>query len=133
MTNSGDRVSWLEEDMMDLDLPAGSFDVVLGFYTIQHLPRQEQTVLLMRVAEWLRPGGYMLMNLPAEENEHVVMNGWMGPEGSVYDIGWGVARYRELVKEIGLELVLGEAQADSVRAEFLWVMARKPGVRCGRK
>lgn len=125
---SGDagRVSWVQGDMMGLDLPGASFDVVLGFYCIQHLPRDEQAVMLRRVAAWLRPGGYMLLNFPAEESEDVIMTGWMGEKGWVYYSGWGADKYRQLLREAGLRLVLDEVRQDNVKAEFMWVLAKRP-------
>lgn len=119
------RVEWVEGDMMGLRFAAGTFDVVLGFYTIQHLPREEQVVMLGRVVEWLRPGGYLLMNFPAEESENVLMTGWMGPEGWMYHSGWGTEKYRELVRATGLEVLLDEVREDNVKAEFLWIIAKK--------
>lgn len=121
------RVTWLQGDMMGLNSSAATFDVVLGFYCIQHLPRDEQVVMIRKVADWLRPGGYMLFNFPAEENENVVMTGWMGEKGWVYHSGWDADKYRQLVREAGLELVLDEVREDNVKAEFLWVIAKKPG------
>ncbi|KAJ4393949.1 hypothetical protein N0V93_003166 [Gnomoniopsis smithogilvyi] len=121
-----DRVKWIEGDMMDLDFAGGSYDVVLGFYTIQHLPREEQITVLGRIVHWLRPGGYILINLPADEEENVVMEGWMAPEGWVYYSGWSVEKYRQLLKGLKLDVVLDEVQKDNVKAEFLWIIAKKP-------
>lgn len=122
-----DRVMWAEGDMMRLDFPAAAFDVVLGFYTLQHLPRDEQSVMICRMAKWLKPGGYMLINLPAAEDENVVMTGWMGEKGWVYYSAWGAERYRQMVMETGLELILDEVKQDNVKAEFLWIIGKKPG------
>lgn len=121
-----DRVTWIEGDMMGLAFPDASFDVVLGFYAIQHLPRAEQVTILGKIAEWLRPGGYMLINFPAQEEEHVVMTGWMGPEGWMYHSGWGIEKYRDLLAGFGLVTLLDEVKQDNVKAEFLWIIARKP-------
>lgn len=121
-----DRVTWLQGDMMGLDLPVDSFDVVLGFYCIQHLPRDEQVIMIRKVSDWLRPGGYMLFNFPAEANENVVMTGWMGEKGWVYHSGWDADHYRQLLRNAGLHLVLDEVRKDNVKAEFLWVIAKKP-------
>lgn len=126
---SGDatRVTWVQGDMMGLDFPDAAFDVVLGFYCIQHLPRDEQVVMIRKVAAWLRPGGYMLINFPAEESDNVVMTGWMGEKGWVYHSGWDADKYRQLLRDAGLRLVLDEVKQDNVKAEFLWVIAEKPG------
>lgn len=120
------RVTWVQDDMMSLDFPGAAFDVVLGFYCIQHLPRDEQAVMLRKVAAWLRPGGYLLLNFPAEESENVVMTGWMGEKGWVYYSGWDADKYRQLLREAGLQLVLDEVKQDNVKAEFLWVIAKRP-------
>ncbi|KAG8169910.1 hypothetical protein KVR01_000655 [Diaporthe batatas] len=121
-----DRVTWLQGDIMGLCLPPDSFDVVLGFYCIQHLPRDEQVVMIRNLSGWLRPGGYMLFNFPAEANENVVMTGWMGEKGWVYHSGWDANHYRQLLRNAGLHLVLDEVRGDNVKAEFLWVIAKKP-------
>jgi len=123
-----ERVTWLQGDMIGLNLPVGSFDVALGFYCIQHLPRDDQVVMIRKVADWLRPGGYMLFSFPAEENENVVMTGWMGEKGWVYHSGWDADKYRQILREAGLELVLDEVREDNVKAEFLWVIAKKPDI-----
>lgn len=120
------RVTWLQGDMMSLDYPDASFDVVLGFYCIQHLPRDEQAVMIRKIVAWLRPGGYMLFSFPAQDNANVVMTGWMGEKGWVYHSGWRADRYRQLLREAGLQLVLDEVRRDNVKADFLWIIAKKP-------
>lgn len=125
---SGDaeRVAWVQGDMLGLDFPDATFDVVLGFYCIQHLPRDEQVVMMRKVAAWLRPGGYLLMSFPAEESENVVMTGWMGEKGWVYYSGWDTDKYRQLLREAGLHLVLDEVKQDNVKADFLWIIGKRP-------
>lgn len=125
-SGDADRVAWVQGDMMDLKFPAVAFDMILGFYCIQHLPRDEQAVMIRKVAAWLRPGGYMLINFPAEESDNVVMTGWMGEKGWVYHSGWDADKYRQLLREAGLQLVLDEVKQDNVKAEFLWVIAKRP-------
>ncbi|ROW01234.1 hypothetical protein VMCG_05910 [Cytospora schulzeri] len=105
----GDRVTWVEGDMMQLDFPAESLDVVLGFYAIQHLPRDEQSVMIRRLARWLKPGGYMLVNFTTEEADHVVMTNFMGEKGWIYYSG------RDEVKQV------------NAKAGHLWIIGKKPG------
>lgn len=120
------RVTWVKGDMMELEFAEGSFDIVLGFYTVQHLPLQEQVVMLGKVMKWLRPGGYMLINFPAEESENVVMTEWMGPHGWMYRSGWGMKKCRALVLMNGLDIVLDEVKEDHVKENFLGIIAKKP-------
>lgn len=121
-----DRVTWIEGDMMALDFAEANFDVILGFYTIQHLPREEQVTMIEKIVKWLRPGGFILINFPAENYEHAVMTGWMGEKGWIFHSGWGTDMYRALVKEAGMEVILSEVKQDNVKAQFLWVIAKKP-------
>lgn len=48
---------FLQADATTLDLPGESFDAVISFYALIHIPLDEQLPLLERIAGWLRPGG----------------------------------------------------------------------------
>lgn len=120
------RVEWVEGDMMALEFEEGSFDLVLGFYSLIHVPRDEQTVLLGRIRRWLRPGGLMLVNFPAMDMDGVDMERWFGEEGWMFWSGWGAEVTLEKVVEAGLEVVSSEVSQDDVDAAFQWVIARAP-------
>ncbi|KAK6840234.1 hypothetical protein PG987_006100 [Apiospora arundinis] len=45
-------------DMLALDFAPASFDGVVGFYSIFHLPRAEQKTMLAKIHAWLKPGGH---------------------------------------------------------------------------
>lgn len=47
-------------DIMDQDFPASSFDAVVCFYTIIHMPFEDHVPLLKRISSWLKPAGYLL-------------------------------------------------------------------------
>jgi 2-polyprenyl-3-methyl-5-hydroxy-6-metoxy-1,4-benzoquinol methylase len=49
--------------MMALEFRPAMFDAVVAFYSLIHLPRVEQEILLQRISTWLRPGGWFLANL----------------------------------------------------------------------
>lgn len=122
-----ERVNWIEGDMMALQFPDGSFDAVLGFYSVIHLPRDEQIVLVQKMTAWLKPGGLMLANFASEDNESVVMDKWLGDKGWMFWSGWGADVMIKKVGEAGLDIVHKEIAQDVGDAEFLWVIAKKPG------
>jgi ubiquinone/menaquinone biosynthesis C-methylase UbiE len=122
-----ERVDWIEGDMMALEFPNESFDAVLGFYSVIHLPRDEQLVLVQRITAWLKPGGLMLVNFASEDKETVVMEKWLDDKGWMFWSGWGADAMIKKVGEAGLDIVHGEIAQDVGDAEFLWVIARKPG------
>jgi 2-polyprenyl-3-methyl-5-hydroxy-6-metoxy-1,4-benzoquinol methylase len=119
-----DGVCWVQGDMMGLEFAKCSFDIVVALYSVIHLPRTEQEILMKRIAGWLKPGGLILVNFGTEEAEEDISENWMG--AWMFSSGWGTEVTLKKVEEAGLEVVAGEvAQGDGVRAEFLWVIARR--------
>jgi SAM-dependent methyltransferase len=122
--------SFVKADMMDLDLPPESFDAVVAFYSIIHLPRTEQPALLEGIRRWLKPGGAFLATW--------ALGAW---EGEVSDWeGWGAAmrwsHYDEqtnlrILREASFEVASAEARTGNGTGEneetWLWVLARKGG------
>ncbi|KAF9741345.1 hypothetical protein PMIN06_012515 [Paraphaeosphaeria minitans] len=120
------KVTLVPGDMLALDFPPCSFHAVTGFYSIIHLPRTEQVLLMRKIAGWLNPGGYFLANFAGEEQESHVMEKWLGEEkGWTFWSGWGAEGSAKMVEDAGLEVLVRETRESSVDATFLWVIARK--------
>lgn len=58
-----EKVSLVMSDMIALEFEDASFDAVVAFYSIIHVPREEQLVLIRRIARWLKPAGTFLATL----------------------------------------------------------------------
>jgi SAM-dependent methyltransferase len=128
-TESG-RVVWLQGDMMALEFPPGTFDVIVGLYSVIHLPREEQVVMMQKIATWLKPGGLVLVNFGREELEGAVEKRWLGEDkGWMYWSGWGEEKTLEMVRgAAGLEVLVHEVtEKAGGDLEFLWVIARRSG------
>ncbi|RDI78860.1 Elongation factor 1-gamma 1 [Venturia inaequalis] len=126
LRDAGDRVGFLEGDMIRLDFAPASFDAVVAFYSIIHLPKDEQVNLLADIAKWLKPGGYLLANFSAQESQGVELQKWLAEEGWMFWAGWGRAGTVEKIKDAGLEIVIEEVAEDVVDStNFLWVIAKK--------
>lgn len=67
-------VKFVKGDMMGLEFGEGSFDAVAAFYSVIHLPRDEQAVMLKRIWGWLKDGGYLLVNLGTRDSAEMVNN-----------------------------------------------------------
>jgi cyclopropane fatty-acyl-phospholipid synthase-like methyltransferase len=100
----------MRADMMSLTFAARSFDAVVAFYSVIHLPRTEQSVLLDRVAEWLRPGGHLLLNLGTYDTPGSVEPHWLGAE--MYWSGFDTEGNREMVRAAGFTLLEAEVLDD---------------------
>ena len=128
--NLGDStVNFVEGDMADLsvlDFPAGSLDGVVALYSVIHLPREEQSSMLARIAGWLRPGGVLLANFSSGEMEGVVMEKWLDEKGWMFWSGWGVGTVEKVEGE-GMEVLDKGLEGEGVDVKFLWVVAKKRG------
>src|SRR5690242_20106765 len=59
--------TFIRADMAALDFAPGSFDAVVAFYSLTHVPRAEHAGLLRRIAGWLRDGGLLLATMGAHD------------------------------------------------------------------
>lgn len=127
------KVTTAGGDMLSLSFAPGSLDAVVGMYSIIHLPKSEQRLLMGKIASWLKPGGWLLANFAETESEGHVMEKWLGQEGGwMYWAGWGVEATKGLVEEeAGCEVVEAEVVEDVVDAKFYWVLARRKGTSSG--
>ena len=90
-------------DMTRLRFKPSSFDAVLAFYSILHLPLREQRHLFKRIFRWLKPGGFFLSVLGwgrwtgKEKDWHGAMMFWSHTDEKTYhrwleEIGFKVRR-----------------------------------------
>jgi len=121
------RASFIQADMTALRLAPASFDAVAAFYSIIHVPREEQPALLGQIAGWLRPGGLLVASFGAHDNPEGYEEDWLG--APMYWSGYDAATNRRLVEEAGLLIERAQtetADEDGVPITFLWIVARKP-------
>lgn len=56
---------FLHGDASTAEIPPSSFDAVVSFYTLEHIPREEHKTVLRRICKWLRVGGLLLISTEA--------------------------------------------------------------------
>lgn len=119
--------TFLQADMTTLRFERASFDAVVAFYALTHVPRDEQPPLLGRIREWLRPGGVLIATMGAEDDPGGIEAGWLGVD--MYFSHFGAKKNRRLVESAGFALEHAEIVAepgDRHGARFLWVVGRVP-------
>ncbi|KAI0841119.1 S-adenosyl-L-methionine-dependent methyltransferase [Hypoxylon sp. FL0890] len=119
------RLTLIEGDMTKLSFPDQSFDAVLAFYSLIHLPRVEQTEMIRKITRWVKPGGYLLANFAESDSEAIVMEKWLDENDWMFWSGWGKDETLKIVEDAGLQIILGEVSKDVVDASFLWVIAKR--------
>lgn len=118
----------LKSDMMDLKFGKGRFDGVVGFYSLIHVPREEQVVLMKRIWEWLNDEGLVLVNLALVVGEESFASDWLGGGKSMFWSAWDEKGNAELVTSAGFEIlesvVINDTE-DGREVPFFWVLAKK--------
>ncbi|KAJ6119645.1 hypothetical protein N7523_003925 [Penicillium sp. IBT 18751x] len=125
-------VNLIQGDMMELDFTPEQFDAVTAMYSIFHLPRDEQSVILRRIFTWLKPGGRLLANFPETGFESSSDRSWLGgTKGAMHWSGWGREEMIRLLKDIGFGVEIDEVVVDSEEKNgvshsvaFHWILAR---------
>ena len=118
---------YVSADMTDLDFPADSFDAVAAFYSIIHVPRQEQAELQCKIASWLRPGGLLVATMGAHSSEADFNEDWLGTP--MYWSSFDGETNQRLVEEAGLNILSAQEETAEEFGEpitFLWVIAQRP-------
>ena len=119
--------TFINADMTDVDLQASSFDAVVAFYSIFHVPRDQHAALLRSITGWLRPGGLLVaaMTVAGGPGSHAYEEDWMG--APMYWSGFDSDTNRRLVEQAGLAIVSAEETTDDPDDRFIWIVAEKPG------
>jgi len=112
---------FVRADMVDLAFAPASFDAVVAFWTLIHVPREVHASLLARIHGWLKPGALFAGTLGSGDNpaEHV-------PDFYGAPMCWSHFdgdTNRGLLRGAGFDIL----QADEIEDEGetpLWVIAR---------
>ena len=117
---------FIHGDLGTVNFQSASFDSVVSFYTLEHLPRAEHAAILQRIAGWLRPGGLLLLSLEAGDYDDE-QGTWLGVP--MFLSCFDPDTTRGLVEAAGLAIVETaiEPQLEQGHAIlYLWVLARRP-------
>ena len=116
-------VTFICQDITQLDFPAQSFDGVCSFYAIIHIPREEHRVLLENFYLMLKSDGVALLCLGADDlpgDMHSFHNNQM------YWSHYEAATYKSMLKEIGFSILLSKiVQDETYNGEHLFVLVQK--------
>lgn len=96
------EATFVASDMATCEFRAGSFDAVVSFYAIFHLPREEHEALFGRIHRWLKPGGYLMASL-AFPNEEAYTEEFFGVE--MYWSNYSIGEYEAMLTRRGFELI----------------------------
>jgi SAM-dependent methyltransferase len=116
--------TFIRADAAQLHFPPGSFDAIVCLYTLIHMPLDQQPRLLCSIAEWLRPGGWLLATT-GQDAWTGTQDNWLGGPATMWWSHADAATYRSWLQQAGLEVTVQQfvPEGDSGHALF-W--ARRP-------
>ena len=123
------NATFIQADMATLVFPPASFDAIVAFFSLIHLPREEHAALFERIVSWLRPGGLFVASMGSHSDPGTVEQDWLG--APMYWSFYASDVSLELMQAAGLEMAQASeetADEDGQPVTFLWVVARKPTV-----
>lgn len=94
---------FIQADIMALDFPVSSFEAVVAFYSIFHLPREEHPLLLRRIHAWLKPSGYLLATVTRHNEAAYLEDNFFGV--TMYFSNFSLEKYDQLLTEIGFRIL----------------------------
>jgi cyclopropane fatty-acyl-phospholipid synthase-like methyltransferase len=95
--------TFLQADIMSLDFPPATFDAVVSYYTIFHLPREEHPVLFERIRRWLKPGGFLMATLTRHAEAAYTEDDFFGV--TMYWCNYGLEDYLQIIASQGYHLL----------------------------
>jgi ubiquinone/menaquinone biosynthesis C-methylase UbiE len=116
--------TFIQADMAALDFAPASWDAVTAFYSLIHVPQDEQAQIVARIARWLRPGGLFLATWAPTtwEGHEADWQGWGAPMWwSHADAPTNLARLRE----VGFTILSADLHTTHDET-WLWVLAQLP-------
>lgn len=112
---------YLVKDMAEIDFPVNSFDAVVSFYAIFHIPREEHLALLKKLHTLLKTDGHLAITMGSSD--------WEGTEDDFHGAKmfwshYGKDKNVELVKQAGFRIVYDTIDT-SGGEKHLVIFARK--------
>ncbi len=117
--------TFLQADLGAISFPPASFDAVVSFYTLEHLPREEHAAIFSRLATWLKSGGYLLLGTEAADSAGSVGT-WLG--APMFFSSYDPVTVQQLIRDAGmviLETAMERQTEQGQEITYLWVLARK--------
>lgn len=116
--------AFVQADMSEVSFRPASFDAVVAFYSMIHLPRAEHGPLLLSIADWLKPGGLLAAAFGTRDVAEGVEDDWLGVR--MFSSSHPPETTVRLISDAGLRVMDAQIRTedeDGVPVPFLWVLA----------
>ena len=117
---------FIHGDAASVDFPPASFDAVISFYALEHIPREEHGSVLGHIYQWLKARGFLLFCMEAGDYDDVIGE-WLGVPMFISCFTPEVIK--QMVVHEGfavLETAIETQIEGKTEIPFHWILARKP-------
>jgi cyclopropane fatty-acyl-phospholipid synthase-like methyltransferase len=90
-------------DIMATEFSPQSFDAVVAFYALFHVPREEHRALLERISTWLRPAGHFLATLAGTSHPGYTEPDFFG--ATMYWSYFAADWYLDVLRALGFDVL----------------------------
>jgi SAM-dependent methyltransferase len=114
------------QDMTKLDYPEDTFDAIVSYYAIIHIPREEHRSLFVNFQRMLKRDGFALLCLGAESLADDIDENYLGTR--MYWSHFDADTYLEMLEVIGFKLIWSRIVRDATceGGGHLFVLVQKP-------
>ena len=116
------------EDMTKMDFPNEYFDGILAFYSIIHVPRDEQFTLLSNFFQFLKVKGVVLLTFHLIDDQESYVEDFFDPGVEMYWSGFDKITNLTMLKNIGFNIIWAKSVKESEKwgaTSHLFVFAEK--------
>ena len=119
------NANFICQDMTKLDFPDNAFDGICSYYAIIHIPREEHGSLFVNFHRMLKPGGYALLCLGAENLIDDIDENYLGTR--MYWSHFDTDTYLKMLKDTGFSIGWSKRVSDETceGSGHLFVLAQK--------
>lgn len=117
---------FVQQDLTDLGFAPESFDGVVSYYALIHVPRERDRAVLAALHRLLKPGGAALLCLGASGCAEI-RDEFVDPDVELFWSTHDEATYRDLLTEVGFRVRRAERLTDSLNpdSDHLFALATR--------
>lgn len=119
------NAEFLCQDMTELNFMSETFDAICSYYAIIHVPREEHRSIFENFYRMLKPGGYTLLCLGAEDLVDDIDEDFFGT--AMYWSHFDTDTYLKMLREAGFNILWSKKVKDGTceGAGHLFVLAQR--------
>lgn len=99
------NAEFFQADLVTLDLPGMSFDAIVSYYAIIHVPREEHPLLLANFHRLLVHGGLLLVSMGVGDNPDGTEENWLDDGATMYWSHYGREDNLRMIAEAGFTII----------------------------